>query len=344
MASVVLGLGASHAPQINIPPAMWAIHGEGDKTETTDMFLPDMRAVSYEEALAQADTSLANEVNLETWQARWDSCQNGVASVRQALVDADPDVLVMFAADLSALFLDDDMASASVYTDDTIVNVPRPMTPDTPPSNVASAWAHGWGEGAVDKPYPVASDLAEHLLEQLTSENFDVIRANYLAGKSGMGVQMAFAYNRIMGNKVIPTIPVFQSPFVSRSNAAPRPSYSLGQAVRGAIESAASDARVAVLGIGGLSHFIVNEELDRSIIQAMQEHNGEFLSSVVLPLDRREPGSTSRHRRPGMTSQTRNWFATAGASGDLQMELIDYIPCYRTPAGTGCGVCFAKWT
>ena len=52
MVSVVLGLGASHAPQINIPPAMWAIHGEGDKTETTDMFLPDMRAVSYEEALA----------------------------------------------------------------------------------------------------------------------------------------------------------------------------------------------------------------------------------------------------------------------------------------------------
>jgi len=343
VAKVVLGLGASHAPQINIPPAMWTIHGEGDKTETTDMFLPDMRAVSYEEALTHADPSLAKEINAKTWQTRWDACQEGVAGVNKALVDADPDVLVMFAADLSALFLEDDMAAVSVYTDDTIVNVPRPMTPDTPPSNVAAAWANGWGEGAVDKPYPVASDLAGHLLEQLTKEKFDVIPARYLSDKSGMGVQMAFACNRIMGDKVIPVVPVFQSPFVSKGDAVPKPSYALGQAVRAAIESAAGDARVAVLGIGGLSHFIVNEELDRSIIQAMKEHDGDFLSSVSLPLDQRAKGSTDRQRRPGMTSQTRNWFATAGAADGLQMDLIDYIPCYRTPAGTGCGVCFAKW-
>ena len=90
MAKVVLALGASHAPQINIPPAMWTIHGEGDKTETTDMFLPDLRAVSYEEALAQADPAIAQEINQETWQVRWDACQAGVAGVRQALVDTNP--------------------------------------------------------------------------------------------------------------------------------------------------------------------------------------------------------------------------------------------------------------
>ena len=344
MANVILGIGASHAPQINIPPEMWKIHGDGDKTETTDMFLPDMRAVSYEEALGQADPKIATEINPITWQTRWDACQSGLGIVRKALIDADPDVLVMFAADLAALFLDDDMATVAVFTDDTIVNVPRPMTADTPPSNVAAAWANGWGDGAIDKPYPVASDLARHLLGQLTSENFDAIPANYLDGKSGMGVQMAFAYNRIMGDKVIPVVPVFQSPFVPRGNVVPKSSYELGQAIGRAIESSASDARVAVLGIGGLSHFIVNESLDRSIIEAMEHHDGDFLSSVSLPLDRREAGSTHRQRRPGMTSQTRNWFSTAGAAGDLQMELIDYIPCYRTPAGTGCGVCFAKWT
>jgi hypothetical protein len=26
------------------------------------------------------------------------------------------------------------------------------------------------------------------------------------------------------------------------------------------------------------------------------------------------------------------------------MRLIDYIPCYRSPAGTGCGMAFATWT
>ena len=110
---------------------MWKIHGDGDKTETTDMFMPDMRAVSYEQALGQADPKIATEINSTTWQTRWDACQNGLANVRKALIDADPDVLVVFAADLAALFLDDDMAAVAVFTDDTIVNVPRPMTADT---------------------------------------------------------------------------------------------------------------------------------------------------------------------------------------------------------------------
>jgi 3-O-methylgallate 3,4-dioxygenase len=26
------------------------------------------------------------------------------------------------------------------------------------------------------------------------------------------------------------------------------------------------------------------------------------------------------------------------------MELIDYVPCYRSPAGTGCAMGFAQWT
>ena len=224
---------------------------------------------------------IATEINSTTWQTRWDACQNGLANVRKALIDADPDVLVVFAADLAALFLDDDMAAVAVFTDDTIVNVPRPMTADTPPSNVAAAWAHGWGDGAIDKPYPVASDLARHLLEQLTSENFDAIPANYLDGKSGMGVQMAFAYNRIMGDKVLPVVPVFQSPFVPKGNVAPKSSYDLGQAVRRAIESSASDGRVAVLGIGGLSHFIVNEPLDRSIIKAITGIRKTFNSTLA---------------------------------------------------------------
>jgi len=26
------------------------------------------------------------------------------------------------------------------------------------------------------------------------------------------------------------------------------------------------------------------------------------------------------------------------------MKLIDYVPTYRSPAGTGCGMAFAYWT
>ncbi len=28
----------------------------------------------------------------------------------------------------------------------------------------------------------------------------------------------------------------------------------------------------------------------------------------------------------------------------LDMDVMDYVPAYRSPAGTGCGMGFAKWT
>ena len=34
----------------------------------------------------------------------------------------------------------------------------------------------------------------------------------------------------------------------------------------------------------------------------------------------------------------------AGAAEHLDMDLFDYVPCYRSPAGTGCAMAFAQWT
>jgi 3-O-methylgallate 3,4-dioxygenase len=33
----------------------------------------------------------------------------------------------------------------------------------------------------------------------------------------------------------------------------------------------------------------------------------------------------------------------AGASEHLALRSMEYIPAYRTPAGTGTGLCFAHW-
>jgi 3-O-methylgallate 3,4-dioxygenase len=88
---------------------------------------------------------------------------------------------------------------------------------------------------------------------------------------------------------------------------------------------------VGVLASGGLSHFVVDEELDRRVLKAMQEKDAAALGS--LPPQRMRAG----------TSETRNWIAVAGAAEHLDMELFDYVPCYRSPAGTGCAMAFAKW-
>ncbi len=40
-------------------------------------------------------------------------------------------------------------------------------------------------------------------------------------------------------------------------------------------------------------------------------------------------------------SEIRNWITVAGAAEGLPAGWSDYVPCYRSPAGTGCGMGFA---
>jgi 3-O-methylgallate 3,4-dioxygenase len=42
--------------------------------------------------------------------------------------------------------------------------------------------------------------------------------------------------------------------------------------------------------------------------------------------------------------ETKNWIAAGGALEHLDMHLIDYVPGYRSPAGTGVGMTFASWS
>ena len=42
-------------------------------------------------------------------------------------------------------------------------------------------------------------------------------------------------------------------------------------------------------------------------------------------------------------AEIRNWICAAGALRALRVERIEYIPGYRTRAGTGVGLGFAIW-
>ena len=45
------------------------------------------------------------------------------------------------------------------------------------------------------------------------------------------------------------------------------------------------------------------------------------------------------------TSEYRNWIVVAGAleRAALKAHCVDYQPCYRSEAGTGCGMAFVVW-
>jgi hypothetical protein len=45
------------------------------------------------------------------------------------------------------------------------------------------------------------------------------------------------------------------------------------------------------------------------------------------------------------TSELRNWIVVGGATAAtaLTASVIDYLPCYRSAAGTGCAMTFMAW-
>ena len=98
------------------------------------------------------------------------------------------------------------------------------------------------------------------------------------------------------------------------------------------MEAWPTKARVGILASGGLSHFVVDEELDQAALKGMQDKDLVKLSQ--LPREKMNAG----------TSEIRNWIVVTGATEHLDMNIIDYVPCYRSPAGTGCAMGFASWT
>jgi hypothetical protein len=129
----------------------------------------------------------------------------------------------------------------------------------------------------------------------------------------------------------IPMVPFMVNTYYPPNQPTPKRCYALGQAVRRAIESWDADFRVAVVASGGLSHVIMDDEIDRITLDALQEKDADRLRS--LPVERLFGG----------TSEIRNWVIAAGALEPMKMTLVDFVPAYRSPAATGCGMSFAYW-
>jgi hypothetical protein len=162
-------------------------------------------------------------------------------------------------------------------------------------------------------------------------QGVDVAHSKFFREGQSVPNAWAFVYHRVLGKRIIPTVLVLQNTYYPPAQPTPKRSYEYGVAIRNAVETWSNEARVAVLATGGLSHFVIDEELDRTVLVAMRTKDVATLTT--LP----------RHRLQAGTSETRNWITVAGAAQHLDMELIDYVPSYRSAAGTGCGMAFARW-
>ena len=183
----------------------------------------------------------------------------------------------------------------------------------------------------VDQPkdYPVASGLARYLTESLVTNGFDISHSEKLPRPTGEGHAYGFVHHRLMTDYTAPIVPVMLNTYFPPNQPTPARCFALGQALGDAVRAWPEDIRVAFVASGGLSHFTVDPDLDRFVLDAFLARDGETL------------GNIPRVRLNSGNSEIRNWITVAGACADLVPEWHDYIPCYRTPAGTGCGMGFA---
>ncbi len=318
MAQIVLGIGTSHSPQLSIPWAQWDLLREKDETDPR---------LDYQALLRQVKPNIENELTQEKWQHRYEACQRAIGSLGEILRKVNPDAVVVLGDDQHEQFQDDNMPTFAVYHGKSL---PLVRHSGRNPAAWKLAEENGWAETA--KEYRAAWELAEHLISSLASDEFDVARCNRLREEVGVGHAFSFLYRRILPGSALPMVPVMVNTYYPPNQPTPKRCYTMGQALRRAVESWDSDKRVALVASGGLSHVVIDEELDRITIEAM------------LHKDRKQLCSLPREKLHGGTSEILNWVALAGAMEPMEMKLLDYVTTYRSPAGTGGGMAFACWT
>jgi hypothetical protein len=238
-------------------------------------------------------------------------------------------VLVVIGDDQGEWFSADNQPALCIYWGESVENLPPPREGLLPPRKL-SYWGY-YGDGT-NRAFPVDAALGKYLVETLTREHeFDVAHVRVQPRHGPFGHAWGFVHQRIMGDRIVPIVPVLLNTYFPPNQPTPRRCYQLGRAIRQAVEAWPTSKRVGIVASGGLSHFFVNEGLDRRVLELLAKKDVDGIA--LLPAAQLESG----------TSEIRNWLAAGGALEHLDMQLVDYVPCYRSEAGTGVGMAFAVW-
>jgi 3-O-methylgallate 3,4-dioxygenase len=327
MAEIVLGIATSHTPMLNAPAEDWPRFIERDQTRA--LLDKEGRPARYEALLERADPSIAAELAPARVAARHREAQQAVDHLRAALRRAELDALVIVGDDHRELYDDGNLPSLLVYRGETIRN--QPLASFAGPDWARRASARYYEESE-PRDYPVEARLATHLIETLIEEEFDPASSDRLPEGQSEGHAFGFVRKRMMTDQSLPVVPVLINTYFPPNQPTPRRCYRLGRAIRKAVESYPGRARIGIVGSGGLSHFVVDEGLDRAVIGALAAKDRKALEN--LPREKLNSGS----------SEIRNWICAGGASEHLDLVWSSYVPGYRTPAGTGTGLGFALFS
>lgn len=334
MAKLIGAIGTSHGPLLATTPDIWELRASADRKSTRHWYRGER--YDYAGLLEARAPGYGWAVERDEQERRYEACQKGLDRLTQAFRALKPDLAIIVGNDQREVFLDDLTPAITVFTGAQIHNIPlnEAQRAKLPPGIVEAEESHCPAEGAV---YAGAPDYAAQLAESLTDSGFDISTSTRIpAGderQSGIPHAFGYAYCRIMQNDPPPSIPLCLNVGEAPARVRVARCIALGNALHEAILQLPETLRVLLVVSGGMTHFVVDEELDHRVLKALAEGDDETLKAI--------PESWFN----GNTSEIKSWLPVAFAArrAGLRMELVDYVACYRTEAGTGSGMGFAYW-
>jgi protocatechuate 4,5-dioxygenase beta chain len=254
--------------------------------------------------------AIANNLQQDAY---WKPFFDGFPPVRDWLAKQKPDVAVVIYNDHGLNFFLDKMPTFAVGA--------------APEYNNAD---EGWGIPTLP-PYQGEQDLSWHMIESLVEEEFDIVSCQEMLVDHAFTLPLELLWPD-QHPCPVRTVPVcintvqFPLPTAARC-------FKFGQAIGRAIESWDSDARVVVIGTGGLSHQLegqragfINKEFDHM-----------FMEKLIS-----DPLWVTRYSIPDLVELTGtqgvellNWLTTRGALlGEVTKVHANYhIPISNTASG-----------
>jgi hypothetical protein len=332
MARIVLGLATSHGPMLTTPAENWDQRVGFDRKYTEHAFKG--KTYNFEELVKlRSNEGLGDQITKEKWRERHAACQRAISALADVFEEAKPDCALIFGNDQMELFDDTGIPALAVYWGETIENrmgAEEERHNQVPGVAVAQAGRIP-PEGATYSGLP---ELGRAVIGQLMATGHDVTAVKqYRPGRGAIPHAYGFVYRQIMRDKVVPNVPVILNTFYPPNQPDVRRCWEIGKTVLRAVEDWKSDMRVALIASGGLSHFVIDEDVDRTVLDTIRSGKVDALAGLGEPIFQ------------AGTSEVKNWVALMGAMADMKWkpEIEAYVPCYRSLAGTGNAMGFVHW-
>ncbi|KPF88581.1 protocatechuate 3,4-dioxygenase [Novosphingobium sp. AAP83] len=328
MAQIVFGMAVPHSGMLGQTPEEWL------NNAPRDMANPELwyrgRTWTYPELEAERGAAFEQFLTIEERTMRSAKCSAALQKMREAYAAADIDVAIILGKDQKEIW-PNMSPSIAIYTGEDVHNGPPQRAVYAPDHHV------------VHKAHP---QLATYLIEAFQAQGFDLTDLIEWPENVWMERQMkqkadypvvphaySFVYHQIMGDNPPPHVPVLMNLFYPPTQPSMQRCMDFGRVLRDAILAWPDDVRVAVIASGGLTHFVNDEDFDRKIIKMLAGYDYQGLAAIP---DSYYQSGTSEIK---IYSTVMMALEHTGA----QMTLVDYIPCWRTAAGTGEGMGFMYW-